>query len=200
MMKYGLLLCVLAGSNIVSASVLPAIIVRGLASSIKSCTALVVCKNDGFKVSPQETRKALLQEEKRLNVCHMEWTHHIEILKSALQAIEKERGIVTEQLCWIKAAQDRARGQLEDTQSNSPYEDKDLDAIKKKEYEVIQSILSVREMVKSFYDHGPNGSFWNSQRCAEVRAHYVLREHELYRELDQIRAYKQTLEREEQNK
>jgi hypothetical protein len=193
MMKNTLIICILAGSNIANTTVLPAMIVRGLSSTIKPCAALVVCKNEAFKISPQERNKTLLQIEKKLNGRHMEWIHHIEILKSALQAAEKERGDIVSQLCWIKAAQVRVCSQPVDEQPKSPDDGKNLNALQQEENSIISKILSIKEITTNLYNPSPNGSFWNSQRCSEARVQYEMKLRELYRSLEEIRAYKKTL-------
>lgn len=192
-MNHGLIICILAGSNTVSANVLPATIVRSLAPVIKSCTALVACKNDGFKISPQETLKALDGEEKRLHQEQLEWAKRVRSLTLTLDAAQKEMNGVAEQLRWIQTAQARVQGQIKDAQSKSPYEGNDLATVLAKEQGLINHIDFLKEKIASFSNPGANSSFWNPARCAEARAQNEKVLRQSYDKLAALQEYKKTL-------
>lgn len=204
MIKCGLIVSMVLGASISNTTMLPVLITRGLTPVVKACTALVLIpKSEGVNTPTQEVFRALLHEEKKLNGQHNEWTRHIEILKSAVQVAERERGEVTKQLCWVKAAQERMHSKLEDAQEvnhatpKSPYEGKDLKTLQQEESAIINKIISIKEIVNDFSNPSNNGSFWHSSRRAEARGQYTLKLHESYRDLEELRRYKKTLETKE---
>lgn len=193
-MKYIYIVVVLGSSNLLNASSLPAIVMMSAVPSIKSCMALTVLpQKEGLKLPVQEIRKALLQEEKNLNERHIEWSHQINILKAALCAAQEQREEVVKQLCWIKAAQARMRDEKEDAQGKSLYASKDLKTLLQEEHSIINRILTVQEIADSFNEYGSYSSFWNSQRCGQAKTQYEIKLRDLYRMLEELREYKQTL-------
>lgn len=191
MIKYRLIVCLVTSLPVSLAGYLPMVSTRNAVKMTQNIPVLLArfysaTQNGGsLTTSMQKTLNALDVEKFRLHDEKKNIENQLHWLRESTEKVEKK---------YIASIVESAP--RDNTNAKSPYEGKDLDTLKKEEFDLITKILSVKEVLKTFYEDGPNGIFWKSDRCKETRTQYLLRERELYRELDLVREYKRPLESE----